>query len=87
MFTCPSCNSETRRLIGYENKVGCDFCGVPKKRQANCNIGQTVDRYTSRDGTPGRITVGKAWEQDQRRISKDDNFTVINRVTQKETQY
>ena len=87
MFTCPSCGSETHRLIGYENYVGCGACGVPKKRQSNCNLGQTTQNYTRRDGTRGRITVGKEWEMDQRRVSKDDNFTVINKATGTETEY
>ena len=89
MFTCPSCNSLTSKLIGYTSpaKVGCSNCGIPASRFSSCNLGQTADSWVKHDGTRGRITSGKNWEIANRMISKDDGKTPINRVTGKPAQY
>lgn len=63
-----------------------------RKRSHNVNLGQVVDRSTHIDKKTGReithkITTGKAWEIDNRRLSQDDGFTVVNRATGKPAQY
>ena len=88
MLDCPQCKKEVQRLsIPLGGKLGCVECNGERKVAINPNLGQTVDRYVRKDGTVGKITVGKDWEISQRRISKDDNHTVINQATGKLPQY
>ena len=61
------------------------------KKQNSTSLGQTIERWTHTDKKTGRtikhkLTGGKAWEIDNRRISQDDKITVINRVTGKPAQ-
>lgn len=65
---------------------------IRRKRARNVNLGQTVDRSTHIDKKTGReithrITEGKKWEIDNRRLSQDDGVTVVNRATGKPAQY
>lgn len=87
MFDCPSCGSKTSKLIIYNDpkKLGCPSCGTPQSKFHNVNLGQTVDSYTRKDGTKGRITTGKAWEIEHRRLGPDGR--AINSKTGKEPQY
>lgn len=60
---------------------------IKNKESKNVNLGQVVQYYKKRDGSRGRITHGKAWEIDNRTVSKQDGKTIINRRTGKEAQY
>ena len=82
-FICRSCKAETNKLIyptGFDDCV-CPSCYVPRN-VSNINLHMPMPG-SQRKG----LTVGKAWEIDQRVISKDDGKTVLNRRTGKETQY
>lgn len=88
MMTCPQCSQETHKLtIPLGGKLGCPNCNVHVSKPYNVNLGQTADKWIKNDGTVGKITVGKQWEIDNRRISRDDGVTVINHATGKEPQY
>lgn len=91
MFNCPSCGVETRKLIApskdVSGKVCCEACYRPIKKFTNCNLGQTLDKWTGPKGETHRVTTGKRWEMEQRRVSKADNFTVINKATGKLPEY
>lgn len=86
-FDCPSCGVKAARLIIFENprKLGCDSCGTPKRPATNVNLGQTANYYVKKDGSRGRMTVGKAWEIEHRSLSPDGR--VINSKTGKEAQF
>ena len=88
-FECPSCGANTPKLVIYEHprKLGCPNCGKPKPQSYSVAIGSVVQTYRKKNGSTGRITHGKAWEIENRTISRDDKMTVINKVTGKETQY
>lgn len=65
---------------------------LKSKKKVNVNIGSTIDRWTHVDKKTGReikhkLTQGKQWEIENRRISKDDPKVVINAVTKRESQY
>lgn len=88
MFTCPLCKQEAKTLtIPLGGKLGCRSCNVKAPKVFNVNLGQTVDTYVKKDGSKGRITVGKDWEMSNRRISSEDKRIVINKATGRETQY
>ena len=58
------------------------------KNRSNANLGQTLEKWTHVDKKTGRtikhkLSTGKNWEIENRRISQDDKKTVINRVTGK----
>ena len=85
MFTCPNCSTETPKLIGSVElkKVVCPACYKEKGRIGyNYRLHEVV---ANENGY--RVTRGKAFEIDNRVISKDDNMTVINKVTGAEAQY
>lgn len=83
---CPQCKKEVNKLtIPLEGKLGCQDCNGKTKVHFLANLGQTVDVYTRKDGSKGRITTGKDWEMSNRRITSEK--VVINRVTGKPTQY
>jgi len=88
-FTCPSCERATAKLVIYTEprKLGCPNCGTPKLSHKSVGLSDTVQNYVKYDGTMGKISRGKAWEIMNRRTSRDDNKTIINKVTGKETQY
>lgn len=100
-FTCPNCKAETNKLIappgseGKRNKAegtegGKLFCPgcYTMHKYSNTNLHQIVDKFEhSKTGKVRRITHGKAWEIENRTISKDDPKVVINRVTGREAQY
>lgn len=86
-FECPSCKAETNKLVIYEHpkKLGCPACGVPKSRQGLAGLGQTAQYYTKKDGSQGKITTGKKWELEHRRLTPEGQ--VINSKTGKDAQY
>lgn len=91
-FECPMCKNDVNKLIiPLGGKLGCRECVGESKIPYNVNLGQTLDRWTSVDKKTGkeishRISVGKNWELENRRLSKEDNKTVLNIKTNKETQ-
>ncbi len=91
MFQCPNCKAEAKRLIApsdrTDGKLFCNACYGPVKKHTNCNLGQTVDSWVKADGSRGRVTVGKKWEIEHRRINPEDKMSVINYATGKESQY
>lgn len=61
-------------------------------RKFSANLHQIVDKSTHRDKKTGKLishklSVGKQWEIDNRRLSPDDGATVVNRATGKPAQY
>jgi transcription elongation factor Elf1 len=90
-MNCPNCKVENvRRLIAPPDKTDgvlyCPACYHSTNR-TNCNLGQVVDKWVDEDGKTRRVTYGKAWEIENRRISKDDGVTVVNYATGQETKY
>ena len=91
MFNCPTCGSETSKLIIFSEPkfLGCQSCGVAKKAFRNVNLGQTEQKWThiNKQGEEKkhRLSVGKSWEISNRTLAEDGK-TVINRITKKETQ-
>lgn len=81
MLDCPNCKLETSKLIGCLklNKVVCPNC------HENCQ-GRSNFNYQLHQKEQG-VSKGKAWEIDNRIVSKDDNKTIVNRVTGKPAQY
>lgn len=86
---CPICHNPTNKLVipADGKKLGCRECVGFSKAPTNVNLGQTLDTYTKKDGTKGKITVGKNWELENRRVSMDDGRTIINQVTGKPPEY
>ena len=83
MLDCPRCGKETLQLvIPIEGKLSCRDCTGPRPTRYNPRLNQT----DISDGTT-RLTNGKKWEIENRVVSRDDNKTVINRVTGKPAQY
>lgn len=88
MLECPICLKETNKLIiPAEGKMGCRSCVGGYIKLRRCDLGQTVEVYPNKDGKEGRLTTGKAWEIENRSISRDDGKTVINSKTGKPAQY
>lgn len=90
-FECPTCHSETSKLIYFgehtaEARLGCDKCGRERRNQ-RCDLGKTVDKWRGDDGLIHRITTGKVSELNARQISSEDRKVVINKETGRETQY
>ena len=91
MFDCPNCKSEAKRLVIFNDPkfLGCDACGVAKRVFVNVNLGQTEQKWTHVDKQgvekKHRLSVGKSWEISNRALAEDGK-TVINRITNKETQ-
>jgi hypothetical protein len=61
------------------------------KSKSNVNLGQTLERWTHVDKKTGnsiahKLSAGKAWEIENRRVSQDDGVTVVNRATGKPAQ-
>lgn len=89
-FTCSNCKAGTRTLIAPgESTDGTLFCPscFKQKKYTNCQLGQVVDKWVDKNGKTRRLTYGKSSEISDRRISRDDNTTVINYKTGKETKY
>lgn len=101
-FNCYKCKQPTNRLIappgeyGKHNKAeGAKDSGVlygpccyAQRKYSNANLHSVVDKYQdTKTGKVKRITYGKAWEIENRTISKDDPTKTINRVTGREAQY
>lgn len=79
LLDCPRCGPNVaKRLIGNKDGIFCDRC-YQDDRTGKFN-------YTLHQKTLG-VSNGKAWEIDNRIVSKDDGKTVINRVTGKPAQY
>lgn len=62
------------------------------KKKPNVNLGQTMEKWTHVDKKTGRtinhkLSVGKSWEIENRRVSQDDGKTAINRITGKPAEY
>lgn len=62
------------------------------KKRSNANLGQTLEKWTHVDKKSGKevthkLSVGKSWEIENRRVSQDDGVTVVNRATGKPAQY
>ena len=80
MFECPICHKDCNQLvIPPEGKLSCRACVSVGRKRYNVNLGQVVDTYTRKDGSTGKITVGKQIEiesrvttPDGRVISKDN---------------
>lgn len=95
-YNCEKCPT-AKKLIAPsvnnpEGKLFCEACYGVVRKQFLCNLGQTVQKFTHVDKKTGKevvhkLTAGKDWEISQRRISLDDNTTVVNRATGKEAQY
>jgi hypothetical protein len=72
---CPACYVRTRRKHGYDH-----------------TLNQTLERWTHRSKKTDslvhhKLTKGKDWEIENRRVSLDDGKTVINKATGKPAQY
>jgi len=82
MFTChnPLCKKECKKIIASEGSLYCENC-FEYKNIRNSNLHQIV----ASDGLT-KVTWGKAWEIDNRIVSKEDGRTVINRSTGRPTQ-
>jgi hypothetical protein len=85
MFICRNCGKETPRLKA-DYKLQDAVCPDCFTGNDSVQYGLNLHDPLIDDGKT-RLTKGKAREIDQRTLSKDDGFTVINRVTGKETQY
>lgn len=88
MFDCPSCGAQTPKLVIYTEpvkKLGCPNCGTPKSKAFLAGLGNTAQYYTKKDGSRGRMTVGKQWEIINRRTTPEGQ--VINAKTGKDAQY
>lgn len=62
------------------------------KKRSNANLGQTLEKWTHVDKKSGKeithkLSVGKSWEIENRRVSQDDGVTVVNRATGKPAEY
>lgn len=87
-FSCPTCGSETWKLIAardsYESSNDKIVC-------PNCFHTDTPRRVGLQDSFPGSqskgLTNGKAWEIENRVRCPDDPKVWINKKTGKETQY
>lgn len=91
-FECPICKQETKTLvIPQDGKLAGRCCANVAPTKYNVNLGQTLDswKHVDKQGVEHthRLTVGKSWEIDQRRVSPEDNKVVINNKTGKETSY
>lgn len=92
MFTCPICKNETKTLVIPEGgKLAGRCCASIGPKRNNVNLGQTADSWTHIDKKTGnqikhKLSTGKAWEIENRVVSKDDGKTIINRVTGKPAQ-
>lgn len=87
MFDCPSCGAKTPKLVIYQDpkKLGCPNCGNPKGKKFLAGLGSTAQYYVKKDGTQGKMTVGKKWEIDNRRSTPEGQ--IINAKTGKDAQY
>lgn len=82
MLDCPNCKSTSaRKLIGNDKGLYCNECFESFRD----NTKKAKDYELS--WKVGTVTKGKAWEIDNRMVSKDDKRTVINRITGKPAQY
>ena len=87
-FLCPMCGSETNKLIASEISIDftCLSCDHPSVRSDRHGMGPNLHANVGTDKT-STLTVGKAWEIDNRMVSREDKKTVINRKTGREAQY
>lgn len=82
-LNCPICHAEVNKLvIPLGGRLSCRLCSGPERTRYNPRLNQTNIRDHST-----RLTNGKAWEIENRVISKDDNKTIVNRITGKPAQY
>ena len=98
-FNCYRCQGETPRLYasGTKNSNGDLLCydclgSKPRGQGYDYTLNQTLERWEHRSKKTGsivkhKLTKGKDWEIENRRISLDDNKTVINTKTGKPAQY
>jgi hypothetical protein len=86
MFTCPTCNAKTPKLIApggcKDGKLVCPNCYQSGKSIFNWQLHDVEFK----DGKT-RLTKGKSWEIKNRVKSPDDGRTIINKVTGKPAQY
>lgn len=79
---CSMCKKDVTRLT-YGDKCSTGAC-------RGCYHGSGIDLSLNgviwTDGKT-RLTKGKAWEIDNRTVSRDDGRTVVNRKTGKPAQY
>ena len=88
MFECPTCGSETKKLVAPQGakKVGCPGCVEVERNGPKYLLHNAVDTWRGPNGRKHSITVGKTWEIERRRNSQDDNHTVVYYETGRETQ-
>ena len=86
-FMCPSCGSDTNKLIASEDTIDftCKSCYNSISRSNRGGMGPNL--HTNVGTTKVPISVGKVWEIDHRFICPDDRKKVLNKVTGKEAQY
>ena len=92
MFNCPICSNETKQLvIPPDGKLSGRCCANLGPKRVNVNLGQTLQSWTHVDKKgvehKHKLTTGKNWEIENRRISMDDKTVVINKATGRETEY
>lgn len=61
------------------------YLDLKSKKRFVCDLNSSVDTYTRKDGSKGKITKGKAWEIENRKTSPEGQ--IVNRKTGKPTQY
>lgn len=97
MFECNYCKQQVKQLVIPADKkiLACRSCAYPEgapRPTYNVNLGQTVEKWTHIDKKTGneikhKVTTGKQWEIEHRRLSGDDGHTVVNYATGKPAQY
>ena len=93
-MNCSLCGNEANIVVVYspEEIWSCDrdykeLAKVYLRDNSRARLNKTIESYTRKDGTKGKITSGKAWEIENRRVSRDDGKSVINAKTGKPAQY
>ena len=85
-FICPTCGSDTSRLIGPNEKEGFVKFKCPKCFERP-DLRPTYLHQKMEGATSKNLTIAKAHIIDNRVISREDKNVVIDRRTGKETQY
>ena len=96
-FNCYACQGETPRLYASGCKDGMLLCydclgHIPRGQGPDYTLNQSLETWTHRNKRSGKLinhklTKGKAFEIENRRISLDDGYSVINVKTGKPAQY
>jgi hypothetical protein len=61
------------------------YLWLRNRKHNNANLGQVAQYYVKKNGSRGKITEGKKWEIEHRKLSPEG--VVINEKTGKEAQY